>query len=226
MKKIIFILITLAMIFVVFSCDDPKGNENQEPQQPGTTGDSTGDNSNPYEELEKTLTIKVNSIDEVEFSDGEWEWYCCYYEDEGSNSIDLFIQKGTLTVGKSIIVKKCNYQCSSEKYPDSESYTEAKEYNADKEDVIFDDKNLIISYPKDISEEKAYAHEEFFANYEWFFDEGFTNETEDILEVEQYSVKTNSEKNAYSFLYEEEYYDKVDKEICEASEKYIFKKIK
>ena len=234
------------MIFVVFSCDEPKGTENTESTQTGTTSDNntntdtdntTTDNNtdtdnedyitqNPYEELENTLTVKVNSIDVLDFADGEWEWYYCYFEDEGTNSIDLFIQKGTLTVGKSIIVKKCNYQCSSEKYPDSESYTEAKEYNADEEDVIFDDKNLIISYPKDISEEKAYAHEEFFANYEYFFDEGFTNETEDILEVEQYSVKTNSEKNAYSFLYEEEYYDKVDKEICEASEKYIFKKIK
>ena len=43
------------MIFVVFSCDEPKGTENTEPQQPGTTGGSTSDNSNPYEELEKTL---------------------------------------------------------------------------------------------------------------------------------------------------------------------------
>ena len=74
-KKIIFILITLAMIFVVFSCDEPKGTENTEPQQPGTTGGSTSDNSNPYEELEKTLTVKVNSIDEVEITEGEWEYY-------------------------------------------------------------------------------------------------------------------------------------------------------
>ena len=225
MKKIIFILITLAMIFVVFSCDEPKGTENTEPQQPGTTGGSTSDNSNPYEELEKTLTVKVNSIDEVEFSDGEWELYHYYYENEGDGA-QITEEKGVLTVQDSVVLTSYNYEKTILEYYDADTYAEDKEYYSDNEGVTFDDENKIISFPQDIPEDESCTKEEFLDDMSWYFQESTKEETEEYLESYTYSVSTNSPKDAYIFFMEGKYVDKIDNESEGYQDKYIFKKIK
>lgn len=226
MKKIIFILITLAMIFVVFSCDEPKGTENTEPQQPGTTGGSTSDNSNSYEELEKTLTVKVNSIDEVEFSDGEWEFYHYYYENEGDMA-QITEEKGVLTVQDSVVLTSYNYEKTILEYYDADTYAEDKEYYSDNEGVTFDDENKIISFPQNIPEdEQPCTKEEFLDDMSWYFQESTKEETDEYLESYTYSVSTNSPKDAYIFFMEEKYVDKTDNESGSCQDKYIFKKIK
>ena len=219
MKKIIFILMALAMIFVVFSCDN--GNENKEPLQPGTTGD----NSNPYEELEKTLTVKVNSIDEVEFSDGEWELYHYYYENEGDGA-QITEEKGVLTVQDSVVLTSYNYEKTIFEYYDADTYAEDKEYYSDREGLTFDDENKIISFPQDIPEVEPCTKEEFLDDMSWCFQESTKEETEEYLESYTYSVSTNSPKDAYIFFYEEKYVDKIDNESGSCQNKYIFKKIK
>ena len=223
MKKIIFILMALAMIFVVFSCDN--GNENKEPLQPGTTGD----NSNPYEELEKTLTVKVNSIDEVNFSDGEWELYnyCCeyYYENEG-NRADITEIKGILTVQDNAILVTYNYEKNIIECYDAATYAKGKEMFSDREGVTFDDENKIISFPQDIPEDESCAKEEFLDDMSWYFQESTKEETDEYLVIYTYTVTTNSEKNAYSFVANEKGTNKVDNYSGEDIEKYIFKKIK
>ena len=225
MKKIIFILITLAMIFVVFSCDEPKGTENTEPQQPGTTGGSTSDNSNSYEELEKTLTVKVNSIDEVEFSDGEWEFYHYYYENEGDEA-QITEEKGVLTVQDSVVLTSYNYEKTILEYYDADTYAEDKEYYSDNEGVTFDDENKIISFPQDIPEGEPCTKEEFLDDMSWYFQESTKEETDEYLESYTYSVSTNSPKDAYIFFMEEKYVDKIGNESGSCQDKYIFKKIK
>lgn len=213
------------MIFVVFSCDEPKGTENTESTQTDTTGGSTSDNSNPYEELEKTLTVKVNSIDEVEFSDGEWELYHYYYENEGDGA-QITEEKGVLTVQDSVVLTSYNYEKTILEYYDADSYAEGKELFSDNEGVTFDDEKLIISLPQDIPEDESCTKEEFLDDMSWYFKESTKEETEEYLESYTYSVSTNSPKDAYIFFMEEKYVDKIDNESEGGQEKYIFKKIK
>ena len=221
MKKIIFILITLAMIFVVFSCDEPKGTENTESTQTGTSGG----NNNPYEELEKTLTTKVASVDEVNFSNGEWEFYHYYYENEGDMA-QITEEKGVLTVQDSVVLTSYNYEKTLYECYDADTYAEYKEYYSDREGLTFDDENKIISFPQDIPEDESCTKEEFLDDMSWYFQESTKEETEEYLESYTFSVSTNSPKDAYIFFLEAKYVDKIDNESGSCQDKYIFKKIK
>lgn len=240
------------MIFVVFSCDEPKGIENTESTQTGTTSDNntntdtdntTTDNNtdtdnedyitqNPYEELEKTLTIKINSIDEVEITEGEWEFYYYYYENEGDEA-QITEEKGVLTVQDSVVLTSYNYEKTIFEYYDADTYAEDKEYYSDREGLTFDDENKIISFPQDIPEDESCTKEEFLDDMSWYFQESTKEETEEYLESYTFSVSTNSPKDAYIFFTEVKYVDKIDNEVDKDEDesanfqyKYIFKKIK
>ena len=250
MKKIIFILMALAMIFVVFSCDEPKGTENQEPQQTGTTGDSntnTDNNTdtdnedyiiqNPYEDLEKTLTVKVNSIDEVEITEGEWG---SYWEENLLTS--AYDSPSRITRNANIFEVKNDG--SIEFYTKGDSYTyifnsieayeEFKEFvyerimpPAEDETIVFDDENLTMYFF--YAEYKGNSTYDDFIIYciEKFFNEDTSEETEYSFKTYKYSVTTNRENSAYLFLIETESVSKTNPEDIDYDiEKYIFKKIK
>lgn len=243
------------MIFVVFSCDEPKGTENTEPQQPGTSGgnntntdtdNTTTDNNtdtdtedyitqNPYEDLEKTLTIKVNSIDEVEITEGEWE---CYWEllDSAaddcsiiSRSADIIEVKNDGSIEYYTKGESCTYICNS-----IESYEEMKEFvyermmpPAEDETIVFDDENLTI-YFFQAGYKGNSTYDDFIINLiEKFFNEDTSGETELRFQTYKYSVTTNRENSAYLFLIETESVSKTNPEDIDYDiEKYIFKKIK
>lgn len=257
MKKIIFILITLAMIFVVFSCDEPKGTENTESTQTGTTGgnntntdtdNTTTDNNtnadnkdyitqNPYEELEKTLTVKVNSIDEVEITEGEWE----YYWEENlfhsaaddcsriSRSADIIEVKNDGSIEYYTKGESCTYICNS-----IESYEEMKEFVYERmmppdedETIVFDDENLTIYFFYAGYKGNSTYDDFIIYRIEKFFNEDTSEETDEYLDIDTYSVTTNSEKDAYFFYSEEKKIDKIDSAVSGGCIiKYIFKKIK
>lgn len=253
MKKIIFILFTLAMIFVVFSCDEPKGTENTESTQTGTTSDNntntdtdntTTDNNtnadnkdyitqNPYEELEKTLTVKVNSIDEVEITEGEWEYYWeeNIFDSAADSHSRITRDAGIIKVKNDGNIEyydksgSCTYICNS-----IESYEEMKEFvyermmpPAEDETIVFDDENLTIYFFC-----AGYSTYDDFIIYriEKFFNEDTSEETDEYLNIYTCTVTTNSEKNAYSFVANAKWTNKVDNYSGEDIEKYIFKKIK
>ena len=257
MKKIIFILMALAMIFVVFSCDEPKGTENTEPQQPGTTSDNntntdtdntTTDNNtdtdnedyitqNPYEDLEKTLTVKVNSIDVLDFADGEWEYY-----DEHTllwQDTDRYNE-----IYRQIGIMKFKNDGAIEDYVKSESgtylfnsiefYEEHKEFVYERmmppdenEAIIFDDENLTICFFYTVEEKYNRTYDDFINRIEKFFNEDTSKETEYSFKTYKYSVTTNRENSAYLFLIETESVSKTNPEDIDYDiEKYIFKKIK
>lgn len=244
MKKIIFILMTLAMIFVVFSCDN--GNENQEPQQPGTIGGSNTNTDtenedyiiqNPYEELEKTLTIKVNSIDVLDFAEGEWESY--YEENLLTSASD---SPSRITRSADIIEVKndgsIEYYNKGESCTDIfnsiEAYEEFKEFvyermmpPAEDETIVFDDENLTI-YFFQAGYKGNSTYDDFIINrIEKFFNEDTSGETEIRFQTYKYSVTTNRENSAYLFLIETESVSKTNPEDIDYDiEKYIFKKIK
>lgn len=164
------------MIFVVFSCDEPKGTENTESTQTGTSGgnntntdtdNTTTDNNtdtdnedyitqNPYEELEKTLTIKVNSIDEVEITEGEWG---SYWEENLLNSAADTPSRITRNAN----IFEVKNDGSIEFYTKGDSYTyifnsieayeEFKEFVYERmmppdedETIVFDDENLTMYF--------------------------------------------------------------------------------
>ena len=257
MKKIIFILMTLAMIFVVFSCDEPKGTENTESTQTGTTSDNntntdtdntTTDNNtdtdnedyiiqNPYEELEKTLTIKVNSIDVLDFAEGEWE----YYEEDAllCQDTDRFSE-----IYRQIGIMKFKNDGAIEDYFKSESgtylfnsiefYEEYKEFVYERmmpphenEAIIFDDENLTICFFYTVEEKYNRTYGDFINRLENLFNEDTSGETEIRFQTYKYSVTTNRENSAYLFLIETESVSKTNPEDIDYDiEKYIFKKIK
>ena len=255
MKKIIFILITLAMIFVVFSCDEPKGTENTESTQTGTTSDNntntdtdntTTDNNtnadnkdyitqNPYEELEKTLTIKVNSIDVLDFADGEWEYY--YEEADMCNQADSYSE-----IYREVGIKKFKNDGDIEDYVKSFSYTypcnsielyeEMKEFVYERmmppeedETIVFDDENLTYYFFYTVEEKYNRTYDYFINCIEKFFNEDTSGETEIRFQTYKYSVTTNRENSAYLFLIETESVSKTNPEdIGYEIEKYIFKK--
>lgn len=244
------------MIFVVFSCDEPKGTENTESTQTGTTSDNntntdtdntTTDNNtnadnkdyiiqNPYEELEKTLTVKVNSIDEVEITEGEWE----YYWEE--NIFDSAADSHSRITRDAGIIKVKN-DSSIEYYDKGESYTyicnsiesyeEMKEFVYERmmppdedETIVFDDENLTI-YSFYAGYKGNSTYDDFIIyRIEKFFNEDTNEETDEYLNIYTCTVTTNSEKNAYSFVANEKWTNKVDNYSGEDIEKYIFKKIK
>lgn len=253
MKKIIFILMALAMIFVVFSCDEPKGTENTESTQTGTTSDNntntdtdntTTDNNtnadnkdyitqNPYEELEKTLTVKVNSIDEVEITEGEWE----YYWEENlfhsaaddcsriSRSADIIEVKNDGSIEYYTKGESCTYICNS-----IESYEEMKEFVYERmmppdedETIVFDDENQTVYIPQEFSEINR-DYEIFLDDFKYYFYESYIEETEECICRETYSAKTNSIKDAYCFFSEE--YANSDSELYWQINQESYKKIK
>ena len=255
MKKIIFILFTLAMIFVVFSCDEPKGTENTESTQTGTTSDNntntdtdntTTDNNtnadnkdyiiqNPYEELEKTLTIKVNSIDEVEITESEWE---CYWEllDSAADSHSRITRDaGIIKVKNDSSIEyydkgeSYTYICNS-----IESYEEMKEFVYERmmppdedETIVFDDENLTIYFFYAGYKGNSTYDDFIIYRIEKFFNEDTSGETEIRFQTYKYSETTNRENSAYLFLIETESVSKTNPEDIDYDiEKYIFKKIK
>lgn len=257
MKKIIFILMTLAMIFVVFSCDEPKGTENTESTQTGTTSDNntntdtdntTTDNNtdtdnedyiiqNPYEELEKTLTIKVNSIDVLDFAEGEWEYYeedaiLCQDTDTYSEiyrQIGIMKFKNDGDIEDYVKSSSYTYPCNS-----IESYEEMKEFVYERmmppdedETIVFDDENLTYYFFYTVEEKYNRTYDDFINRIEKFFNEVTSEETEYSFETYKYSVTTNRENSAYLFLKETESVSKTNPENIEYNiKKYIFKKIK
>lgn len=257
MKKIIFILFTLAMIFVVFSCDEPKGTENTESTQTGTTSDNntntdtdntTTDNNtnadnkdyiiqNPYEELEKTLTVKVNSIDEVNFSNGEWEYYYerTYMDNQADSYSEIYREVGIKKFKNDGNVENY-FKGTSYTYPCNsiESYEEYKEFVYERmmppeedEAIIFDDENLTVYFFYTVEEKHNITYDDFINRKEKFFNEDTSEETEIRFQTYKYSVTTNRENSAYLFLIETESVSKTNPENIDYEiEKYIFKKIK
>lgn len=245
------------MIFVVFSCDEPKGTENTESTQTGTTSDNntntdtdntTTDNNtnadnkdyitqNPYEELEKTLTVKVKSIEVLDFGDREWEYYeedalLCQDTDSYSEiyrEIGIMKFKNDGNIEDYVKSSSYTYPCNS-----IELYEEMKEFvyermmpPAEDETIVFDDENLTI-YFFQAGYKGNSTYDDFIINrIEKFFNEDTSGETELRFQTYKYSVTTNRENSAYLFLIETESVSKTNPEDIDYDiEKYIFKKIK
>lgn len=245
------------MIFVVFSCDEPKGTENTESTQTGTTSDNntntdtdntTTDNNtdtenedyiiqNPYEELEKTLTVKVNSIEVLDFGDREWEYY--YEEADMYNRADSYSE-----IYREVGIKKFKNDGNVEDYSKGSSYTypcnsiefyeEHKEFVYERmmppeedEAIIFDDEKLTVYFFYYAEYKYIESYDDFIGRIEKFFNENSNEETEYGFITTKYSVTTNSENSAYLFLIESETVEKNNPDIISHDiEKYIFKKIK
>ena len=245
------------MIFVVFSCDEPKGTENTESTQTGTTSDNntntdtdnttTDNNTNadnkdyitqkPYEELEKTLTVKVKSIEVLDFGDREWEYYeedalLCQDTDSYSEiyrEIGIMKFKNDGNIEDYVKSSSYTYPCNS-----IELYEEMKEFvyermmpPAEDETIVFDDENLTI-YFFQAGYKGNSTYDDFIINrIEKFFNEDTSGETELRFQTYKYSVTTNRENSAYLFLIETESVSKTNPEDIDYDiEKYIFKKIK
>ena len=232
MKKLIFGLMAFMLLFCVMSCDNgtKDNNPNLSPDVTPSEGNNTTTETDPYEELEKSLTVKLNSIDEVEFSDGEWEFYNEYYEKEGMDGAQKSEYKGIMTVDNGLVTLEYNYEKTILEYFLEELYLEDKEYYADREGYSFDDKNKVIFLPEDIPETKEYEYDDFIDDLNWYFKENSIEETEYGRMTETYLAKTNSKKDAFLFHMEEKYEDFEDPEDPEDSgegyDKYIFKKVK
>ena len=221
MKKLIFGLMAFMLLLFVVSCDNGTKDSNPDGNKNTTT------ETNSYEELEKSLTVKLNSIDEVEFSDGEWEFYWESYEKEGMDGAQKSEYKGIMTVDNGLVTLEFNYEKTIFEYFLEELYLEDKEYYADREGYSFDDKNKVIFLPEDIPETKEYEYDDFIDDLNWYFKENSIEETEYGRMTETYLAKTNSKKDAFLFHGEEKYEDfEYPEDIGEGYDKYIFKKVK
>lgn len=214
MKKLIFGLMAFMLLFFVVSCDD------------GSKGFGAGTENNHYEKLEKTLKVELNSIDEVEFSEGEWEYY--FESFEPVLGFEEFREyKEIMTVDSNIITFQPIYTKITFKYSDEEVYLECKEYYVDKDGYTFDDKNKEIIRYKDNLESYSKNYDEFVSSLDTYFREDFIQEIDFGCITYTYLVKTNSKKDAFLFLRE---IKDEDFEVPEESEFYfdkiIFKKIK
>ena len=216
MKKLIFGLMAFMLLFFVVSCDNGTTNNNSD----------VSTETDPYEELEKSLTVKLSSIDEVEFSDGEWEYYFESFEPvPGCEEFREY--KEIMTVDSNIITFQPIYTKGTFKYSDEEVYLERKEYYVDKDGYTFDDKNKEIIRYEDNLESYSENYDEFVSSLDTYFREDFIQEIDFGCITYTYLVKTNSKKDAFLFLWEVK---DEDFEVPEESEVYfykiIFKKIK
>ena len=215
MKKLIFGLMAFMLLFFVVSCDD------------GSKANSSSLGTNPYENLEKSLTVKLNSIDEVEFSDGEWEFYIVEYESERCFGSETWEEKGIITVDNGIVTEKYEYSRSKIECLNEEDYLYYKEKYADRKGYTYDDKNKVICFSNSIPEGEVLNYDVFVSYFDWCFSEDFKEETEEYCETATYLAKTNSKKEAFLFFEEGKYEDYIESEESGMfSEKYIFKKIK
>ena len=211
MKKLIFGLMAFMLLFFVVSCDNGTTNNNSD----------VSTETDPYEELEKSLTVKLSSIDEVEFSDGEWEYYFERYEEEIGAGFSTSEYKGIMTVDNGLVTLEYNYEKTIIQCFNEETYLHIKEAYVDREGFSLDDEKKIIYFPENIQESIIDCdYEEFIFDYLHLYD--FFREDCKEENYTTYLAKTNSKKD--TFFYE------VKKEVpfmeMVFGEKYIFKKIK
>jgi hypothetical protein len=114
-----------------------------------------------------------------------------------------------------------------------ESYEEMKEFVYERmmppdedETIVFDDENLTIYFFCAGYKGNSTYDDFIIYRIEKFFNEDTSEETDEYLNIYTCTVTTNSEKNAYSFVANEKWTNKVDNYSGEDIEKYIFKKIK
>ena len=229
MKKLIFCLMAFMLLFLVVSCDNGTKDDNPNLSQDVTPSEenNTTTETNPYEELEKSLTVKLNSIDEVEFSDGEWEFYFSDYNNYGTES-EKGEYEAKMTVKEDSVTRFIDDYCKiTLQFLYEDDYIDAKEDYSGEKDFSYNDEKRIITYSDPLSGETIEKYEQFINFLSWWFQEDYNDETEDYCETETYLVKTNSKKDAYLFYAETKYEDYEDSEYNEGRiTKYIFKKIK
>ena len=85
MKKILTILLAVAMIFTFIACDQPTGGK--DPVNNSGSGNNQS-NQDPFVAIQSTLTEKVESPDEINW-DGTWDFV--------STEIDIEDDLGTFT---------------------------------------------------------------------------------------------------------------------------------
>ena len=212
MKKLIFGLMAFMLLFFVVSCDN------------GSKGFGAGTENNHYEKLEKTLKVELNSIDEVEFSEGEWEYYYSdYYCYDGTESEKVEYEAKITVKENSVTCVTDGYCKITLEFLYEDDYIDAKEDYSEEKDFSYNDKKKIITYSEYMPDEVIINYDDFINTFSGFFQENSSIITEDYCKTETYLAKTNSKKDAFLFYAERKYEASYIEELYY---KYIFKKIK